>query len=173
MRTYFIVATGIASLGLLVVVAARAADSYGVAGEQLLTVKGKVVDLTCELAHDCVADCGNGKRPLGLLTGDGKLYVAAKSNTIFAGLGHDLKAYCGKEITADGLTTTNYGSTLLMIQRFKESDTADWVETSQFALDWAKQHNADPSGKTTEEWYRSDLTVKRAVLKRGKTGLDE
>ena len=92
MRTYFIVATGIASVGLLVVVAARAADSYGVAGEQLLTIKGKIVDLTCELAHDCAADCGNGKRPLGLLTEDGKLYVAAKSNTIFAGLGHDLKA---------------------------------------------------------------------------------
>jgi len=153
--------------------AGRAAESFGVSNEVLLTVKGKVVDLTCELTHECVPNCGAGKRQLGLLTSEGKLFVAAKSSTIFAGLAHDLIASCGQEIIADGLTTTNFGSTLLMIQRFKTAENADWIEANKFAADWARLHSTDPAGKQTEEWYRNDWVVKRAVAQHGQTGVPE
>ncbi|HVJ51789.1 MAG TPA: hypothetical protein VM689_04970 [Aliidongia sp.] len=152
---------------------AGAADSLGVSDEHLMTVKGRIVDLACAIAHDCRPHCAEGHRPLGLEADDGKLYVAAKSNTIFAGLNHDLAAYCGKEITADGLTTGNYGSTLLMIQRFKPGDDADWIETDKFGRDWAERHHADPAGKETEEWYRHDDDVLRTVDRHGKTGLEK
>jgi hypothetical protein len=152
---------------------AGAADSLGVSNEHLLTLKGTVVDLACEIAHDCRPNCADGHRPLGLKGDDGKLYVAAKSNTIFAGLTRDLIAYCGKEITADGLITSNYGTTLLMIQRFKPGETADWIETDKFAEEWARQHQTDPAGKETEEWYRHDSGVARAVDLHGKTGLEK
>jgi hypothetical protein len=174
MRTYFVVASGMSAVAVLVALgSARGADSLGVSNEQLLVTKGKVVDLACELTHECPPDCGAGKRPLGLKTDGGKLYVAAKSNTIFAGLSHDLVAYCGMEIIADGLTTSNYGTTLLMIQRFKPNGAADWVLTDKFATDWAKQQNAAPDGKETEEWYRHDADVLRAVDRHGKTGLEK
>jgi len=174
MRNQFIVGAGFLALGTLIVLGtAHGADSLGVSNEQLLMIEGKVVDLACELTHECPLDCGAGKRPLGLKTDDGKLYVAAKSNTIFAGLGHDLASYCGSEIIADGLTTSNYGSTLLMIQRFKPNEAADWIETNKFATDWAKQHSTDPAGKQTEEWYRNDWIAKRLVAEHGKTGLSQ
>jgi hypothetical protein len=150
-----------------------AADSLGVSNEHLVTLKGKVVDLACEVAHSCAPNCADGHSPLGLKGEDGKLYVAAKGNTDFAGLIHDLIAYCGTAITADGLTTSNYGTTVLMIQRFKPSDTADWVETDKFARDWAREHHADPAGKETQEWYRHDAAIARAVALHGKTGLEK
>jgi hypothetical protein len=171
MRFAFALAAGLVS-ALTLTHSSRAADSLGVSEEHLLTVKGQIVDLACEITHDCRARCGDGHRPLGLKADDGRLYVAAKSNTIFAGLNRDLVAHCGTEIIADGLTTSNYGSTLLMIQRFRPGETAAWIETDRFATDWARQHNADPAGKETEEWYRHDPDALRAVDRHGKTGLD-
>jgi len=163
------------SVAILLVAAGpvRSADSYGVNGEKLVTIKGKVVDLACEVTGAAcnVPNCGNGKRPLGLLAEDGKLYVAAKSNTIFAGLLHDIVAQCGKSIIADGLTTNSRDSTLLMIQRFKTSDDGDWVTTDKFAADWAKGHGTTADSKITDEWFRSDWVVKGAVARHGKLGV--
>lgn len=149
---------------------AQSADSLGVHNEQIVTLKGKVVDLACEVTGSCASDCGGGKRPLGLLTEDGRLYVAAKSNTIFAGLLKDIVAQCGKTIIADGLTTSDHDATLLMIQRYKTSDDGAWVETDGFAVDWSKRHAVPVDGKMTEEWYRNDWVVKGAVARRGKLG---
>ncbi|MEI9986741.1 MAG: hypothetical protein WDN69_28370 [Aliidongia sp.] len=107
----FLAATGFV-VGLAGSLPGRAADSLNIADEQSVALKGKVVDIVCELAHDCTPDCGGGKRQLGLKTADNKLYFAAKSHVIFAGLATDLAPYCGKEIIADGLTTANYGTKL-------------------------------------------------------------
>ena len=39
-----------------------AAESIGVANEALVTVKGTVVDVACEVTHDCAPRCGDGRR---------------------------------------------------------------------------------------------------------------
>jgi len=167
------VAVTLAVVALLAVAGpVRSADSLGVHNEQIVTLKGKVVDLACEVTGNCASDCGSGKRPLGLLTEDGKLYVAAKSNTIFAGLLKDIVTQCGKTIIADGLTTSDHDATLLMIQRYKTSDNGNWVETDGFAADWSKRHSTPIDSKMTEEWYRNDWVVKGAVARRGKLGVN-
>lgn len=152
---------------------ARAADSLGVSNEKLVVLTGKVVDVACELTKDCPPNCADGARQLGLKGDDGKLYIAAKSATIFAGLTRDLIGYCGKPIIADGLLTSNYGTTILMIQRLKPTESSPWIETSAFSIEWAKRHNTTPDGKLADEWYRNDPAVLDAVAKHGKTGLGQ
>ena len=47
------------------------AESWGLLGEQALRFEGKVTDLLCAITGNCPADCGAGKRQLGLLRDDG------------------------------------------------------------------------------------------------------
>jgi len=52
---------------LLGTVSSQAADEWGIDHEQVARWDGKVVDLLCELSGDCPANCGDGKRQLGLI----------------------------------------------------------------------------------------------------------
>ena len=168
MRNIFLALAVVAGLG---VGQAFAADSFSLNNEVLLVVKGKVVDLACVLGQGCPPNCGDGKRQLGVLTADDRLYVAAKSNANFAGLTHDLLPLCGQQIIADGLTTTSQGTRLLMIQGLKLHDGDAFAETDRFLKDWAAAHGTTPDSKITEEWFRNDPAIAAAVAKRGKTGL--
>ncbi len=47
------------------------------------------------------ARCGGGQRQLGLVDAAGRLYPAAKGNTLFAGAVADLAPYCGREVEID------------------------------------------------------------------------
>jgi len=152
---------------------AVAAESLGVANEQLVTVKGTVVDVACEIAHDCAPRCGDGKRQLGIKTLDGKLLLAAKSAVDFMGSVRDLLPYCGRILIVDGLTTSDYGTTLLMVQRFKLSDAAPWRPTTQGLVDWAKANHVAVDSEEAKIWMRNDPEVKDAVAKRGKLGVPE
>jgi len=148
-----------------------AADPLGVNGEVQVNLKGKVVDILCEIGHDCAPNCGGGKRQLALKTADNKLYFASKSHVIFAGLTNDLIQFCGKEIIADGLVTSAYGSQMLFIQQYKTSENGEWIDATQFRTDWAKSHGVDPDGETAKAWYKTDETVKAAVALHGTLGL--
>lgn len=152
---------------------ARAADSLGIREEQVLQTKGTVVDLLCQVAHDCPPACGGGKRQLGILTADGKLLVAGKAAAIFFGATKDLLPYCGKEIETDGITTSGFGSTLYMVQRVRTSADAPWVATNQSMIDWAKAYNETFPSEELNTWFRRDKTVAAAVAKRGKLGVPE
>ena len=63
---------------------ASAAEEWGIEGEKKARFEAKVVDILCELSGDCPADCGAGKRQLGLLKDDGTLLLVAKNFDIFA-----------------------------------------------------------------------------------------
>jgi len=126
--------------------AAAAADSMGLPNEQPLAVKGKVVDLLCELRGDCPANCGDGKRQLGLLTETGRLIMPAKGPTLFAGAVVDLLPYCGRTIEADGLLIENPAMTLYMIQYLRESPSQEWKPAEAFIQAWTAAHGA------AEEW---------------------
>ena len=93
-----------------------AAESWGLPDEEKTRFEAKVVDILCELTGDCPADCGAGKRQLGLLRDDGKLLLVAKNFDIFAGAANDLKGFCGKRIVADGLMINDPDMPLFALQ---------------------------------------------------------
>ena len=82
----------LAALAALAAAPAHAADSWGLENERTLEVTGKVVDLLCELTGDCPAECGAGKRQLGILTAEGRLLPAVKGTVFFAGGAPDLES---------------------------------------------------------------------------------
>lgn len=155
--TVFIVAVGAS--------AASAADSWGIDTEKLVTFKGKVVDIACELTKSCPGNCGDGKRQLGILDTDGKLFAAAKSQTPFAGLAKDLLPHCGKSIEIDGLIVENPAMRLLAIQNIRTSDDQKFAPTEAFAAEWTKAHGA------ADEWFRADPTVKATIEADGVFGI--
>ena len=132
-----------------------------------------MVDVACELTKDCPAQCGAGKRQLGIKTPDGKLLLAAKNAVNFMGSTRDLLPYCGKDIWVDGVTTNNYGTRLLMVQRYKATEKAEWRDANQSIIEWAKANNVKPDSEQAENWMRNDPTVKAAVAKKGRAGVPE
>jgi hypothetical protein len=151
----------------------RAAESLGILGEELLTTRGTVVQVSCEVAGVCAPDCGGGKELLGILTEDGRLLLAAKSLVNFRGATADLAPLCGRVVIVDGLTTTSAGATLLMVQRYRLSEQEPWREANEEGIDWAKAHGVASDSGEAENWFRHDAQVDAAVAKRGKTGVAE
>ena len=80
---------GMASLFLLST-PVLAAEGWGIAHEKVTRTEAKVVDIACEVTGNCVPNCGNGKRQLGLLFDNGKLVPVVKNNDPFAGAVVDL-----------------------------------------------------------------------------------
>lgn len=143
---------------------AMAADPWGLKDEKTVSFPGKVVDILCTLKGDCPAACGAGKRQLGILATDGKLYTAAKSNTLFAGTARDLVPWCGKTIEIDGLLVENPAMPILMVQGIREKASEAFMPTEQFEKDWTAAN-----GKA-DEWWRADPTAKTALAENGILG---
>src|SRR5258708_27532730 len=151
----------------------RAADSMGLAGEKEVTAKVRVVDVACELTKDCPYQCGAGKRVLGLRMSDGKLILAAKDTAPFTGAVRDLLPSCGKDVFVDGITITNFGTTMFMLQRYRGDEKKPWIEANQTVIDWAEAHKVKVDGPEATEWFRNDSAIKAAVAKKGKLGVRE
>jgi hypothetical protein len=125
----------------------------------------RVVDIACTLIGDCPANCGDGRRQLGLLSDDGKLRAAVKGSTDFAAAVHDLLPYCGKSIEVDGLLIENPAITIFMAQRIREGDDKPWIPTTRFNADWQARH-----GKS-QQWFRDDPVVKEVIGEDGVLGI--
>lgn len=144
---------------------AVAADSWGLEHEKPLAARGKVVDVLCELVGDCPANCGEGKRQLGLLTGEGRLLTAAKGNVFFAAAVVDLLPFCGREIETDGLLIEHPAMSLYFVQYTREPGTADWQPAEAFITDWTAKNGE------AEEWWRADPVIKEVIAQRGILGI--
>lgn len=150
---------------MLLAAPAFAGEAWGLKDEKLVTFSGKVVDILCTLNGDCPAACGGGKRQFGILGTDGKLYVAAKSNTLFAGTARDLLPWCEKTIEIDGLLVENPAMPILMVQGIREkAGQGDFTPTEQFEKDWTAAN-----GKA-DEWWRADPMAKAALAPNGILG---
>lgn len=160
----------LSALVLAAIPAARAAESWGLPGEEATAFDGKVVDVQCVLTGDCPRNCGGGRRQLGLLTADDKLVLAMKSATPFAGAVRDLLPYCGRTITVDGLFATNEGSRVFALQRLKPAG-GQWISAERFLADWAKANKTTPEGDKAAEWFRHDPTIAGLIADDGKLGL--
>ena len=119
-----------------------------------------MVDLLCALTGDCPANCGGGKRQLGILTADGRLLPAAKGNVFFAGATPDLLPHCGRTVYADGLLIENPAMTLYFAQYLKTTADAAWAPTDAYLTQWTAAH-----GKA-EEWWRADSAVAKVIARR-------
>lgn len=143
----------------------RAADGWGIEGEQIVEIEAKVVDVACHIRGDCPANCGDGKRQLGLLTADGKLRLAVKGATNFAGAVRELLPHCGKTILADGLLITNPAMTIFMVQNLRLSKADKLAPATAFEAEWKKANGP------AEEWFRADPLVKQVIEADGVFGI--
>ncbi len=147
--------------------ALQAAEEWGIDGEKKTRFEAKVVDVLCELTGDCPADCGSGKRQLGLLRDDGTLVLAVKNFDIFAGAVDDLKGFCNKRIIADGLLINNPKMPLFALQYKKLAPDGKWSRANQFGKDWSKANGDKAAG----QWFRNDKTIKKAITEKGVFGI--
>lgn len=151
--------------------AAHAAESWGLPGEETVRFGAKVVDVLCELTGDCPANCGGGKRQLGLVNDEGKLILPLKNQVPFAGSAAELIDFCGKQVVADGLMVTNKGYTFMALQFVREAPDGPWRRANRFTRKWAKRNDVAADSKTAAQWFRNDPRVKDLIARQGKLGL--
>ena len=157
-------------LGALMIAAslpATAAEEWGIEGEKKARFEAKVVDILCELSGDCPADCGAGKRQLGLLKDDGTLVLVAKNFDIFAGAAADLKGFCSKRIVADGLLIKTPHMPLFALQFKRLAPDGKWSRANSFTKEWSKANG----GKDGGQWFRLDEAVKGEIKTNGVLGI--
>jgi len=162
-KKFLVLSTLFFSLSL----SAHAANEWGIDGEEKARFEVKVVDIACELSGNCPANCGDGKRQLGLLKDDGTLLLVAKNLDIFAGGTSDLAPFCQKKIIADGLLIKNEKMNLFALQFLRLAPDGEWRKANSFIKNWAKNN----PGKDSEEWYRNDPLVQAEIAKRGVFGI--
>jgi hypothetical protein len=145
--------------------AARAADGWGIDKEKVVQLEVTVVDIACALGKECPQQCGGGKRQLGVLTAEGKLYPAVKGGTLFAGAVADLLPFCGRKVQVDGLLIENTAMQLFFVQSLRETADQKWQPAEAFEKQWTAAN-----GKA-EEWFRADPVVKRTIAEDGVFGI--
>lgn len=156
---------------LLVYGPVQAAQSWGLPGEEIVRFEAKVVDVLCELSGDCPANCGGGKRQLGLLDDEGTLHLPVKNATPFSGTAVELIDFCGKRVVADGLFTTNRGYRIFALQFVKEAPEGKWRGARRFLKKWASDNGLPEDSPKAKQWFRNDPSVKKIIEKDGIFGL--
>lgn len=135
--------------------------------------EAKVVDILCELSGDCPADCGAGRRQLGLLrSADGVLVLPAKNaQPIFSGAVADLAPYCGQTVQVDGMMVTaeNGPGAYYHVQRIKGPQDDAFVATNRFSKEWIRNNQAvlNKPGR----WFNKDPRITSRIEKEGRLGL--
>jgi hypothetical protein len=153
------------------------AKSWNLFGEEMGVFEGKVVDALCVLAGDCPADCGAGKRQMGILRASDGHFVLANKNgqPVFTGATVDLAPYCGKTVRVDGLLVGDPDITpglgkgkLFQVQTIQVVGEGTVHKTNLWTKDWAKR-NPDVGGKGP--WFRRDPKVNAEIEAHGRLGL--
>jgi len=150
---------------------ARAAESWGLPGEEIVRFEAKVVDVLCELTADCPANCGDGGRQLGLLNDEGRLILPLKNQVPFAGAADELIDFCAKRVVADGLMVTNKGYTFMALQFVREAPEGPWRRANRFQGKWAKRNGVAADSDAASQWFYNDPRVSDLVSRQGKLGL--
>ncbi|MCX7778286.1 MAG: hypothetical protein N2381_09580 [Armatimonadetes bacterium] len=109
------------------------------------TVTGEVVCLTCYLSHGakgeghakCAATCINKGLPMGILTKDGKLFVAIEDHANAAAY-QQLKKFAAKIVTATGIIASRNNTTGIAIQKVEVASATKTTATkAQYACPMA------------------------------------
>ncbi len=173
----------LAALALLVVSAAAeegefsaesTANSWNLAGEEKARFEGKVVDILCELTGDCPADCGAGRRQLGILRdADGALLLAAKNTQpLFTGARLDLVPSCNEAVEVDGLMggdPEESPTRIYQVQLIRRVGEPAFAKTNQWTKRWDERH--PDLAKAKGRWFRKDPRVNSRIAAEGYLGL--
>ena len=148
------------------------AKSWNLYAEVPARFEAKVVDIMCELTGDCPANCGAGKRQLGLVRSADNVMVLAMKNgqAAFSGAAVDLAPYCQQTVEVDGLLIDDPDlniSNVYLVQRVKP-ENGEWAKTNQFTKKWAEA-NPDAGGKGP--WFRRDPRINAIIARDGYLGL--
>ena len=149
----------------------RAAEEWGLPDEEVVRFEAKVVDIACELTGNCPANCGGGKRQLGLIDADGKLILPLKNSTPFSGASVELIDFCGKRVIADGLFTTNNGYKVFAIQFVRAAPKGKWRRANRFLPDWAERNGLPANSPKVRRWFANDPRVNELIEQHGVLGL--
>lgn len=150
------------------------AVSWNLYAEQPARFEAKVVDILCEITGDCPADCGAGKRQLGLVrSADSVLVYPNKNNQpVFSGAANELLPYCGQQVEVDGLMISDpdiAGATnIYQLQKIRSVGATDWVKANKWTKDWQA---ANPDNQGKEPWFRRDPRVNARLAETGYLGL--
>ncbi len=150
------------------------AREYGFQDEEKASFSGKVVDVLCEVAGNCVAQCGGGARILGIVRdADNALVMVLKNGQFsFNGPVEDLAPYCNQKVDVDGLLIADpedYGAKFYMVQLIRKSGEAEWGKANKWTGAWKKKNPEVAKGKGP--WFRRDLRVLKQIEATGYFGL--
>ncbi|MEO1138605.1 MAG: hypothetical protein AAFW87_04025 [Pseudomonadota bacterium] len=149
------------------------ARSWNLYAEQPARFDAKVVDILCELTGDCPANCGDGKRQLGLLRAadDVLVYPNKNSQPAFTGAALELAPYCGADVEVDGLMIEDpdLGATnVYLVQKIRNTGESEWVKANTWTKKWAEAH---PEAEGKGPWFRRDPRIKSMIEESGYLGL--
>ncbi len=150
------------------------AEEWGLSGEEKARFEARVVDVLCELTGDCPADCGGGRRQLGLLrAADGALVFATKNGQpLFTGAALDLAPYCGKEVEVDGLLVGDDPANpakVFQLQRIRALGDAEFEQADCWTEIWDREH--PDLAAQDGPWFRKDPRVNERIARDGWLGL--
>lgn len=149
------------------------ARSWNLYAEIPATFEAKVVDVMCELTGDCPADCGAGKRQMGLLRSADNVLVLAMKNSQpnFMGAARDLAQYCNQTVTVDGLLIDDPdlgAKNVYLVQTVLAEGMVKPAKANKGGKLWAAEH---PEAKGKGPWFRRDPRVKEIIADEGYLGL--
>ena len=149
------------------------ARSWNLYAEIPATFEATVVDLLCEVAGDCVDNCGDGRRQLGLLRSADNMLIFPNKNaqSSFNGATADLLPYCGQTVEVDGLILDDpdLGATnIYLVQTIRVAGESEWQRANRWTDAWAER-NPDAAGEGP--WFRRDPRVLAEIAKEGYFGL--
>jgi len=150
------------------------AESWGLSGEETARFEARVVDVLCELTADCPADCGAGRRQLGLLrAADGVLVLAAKNGQpLFTGAGLDLLPFCGRTVEVDGLMVGDPDlapARVFQVQLIRPAGADGFVKADRWTQAWQERY--PDLAAAPGPWFRKDPRVGALVARDGWLGL--
>jgi hypothetical protein len=151
------------------------AEEFGLSGEKKATFSGKVVDVLCELAGDCPANCGDGMRYLGIVRSSDQALVMVSKNAQFEfnGAVDDLLPYCNQMVDVDGLLIgedPGFSAKIYMVQLIRKSGEGEWSKADRWTEAW-KTRNPGATGEGP--WYRRDPRVTKQIEAKGYFGLGQ
>lgn len=149
------------------------AKSWNLYAEEPALFEATVVDLMCEIAGDCVENCGDGNRQLGLLRSiDGVLvYPNKNSQAAFTGATAELLPFCGQTINVDGLLLYDEelgAQSIFLVQLIRPQGSEEWIKANNWTKVWAENN---PEAEGPGPWFRRDPRILSAIAEDGYFGL--
>jgi len=141
-------------------------ETWSITDAEKAEFSGKVVDVLCEVNKNCVDNCGDGGRQLGIKTEDKGTVLVSKNLTNYSGAADELLPFCNKVVDVNGLFTAHKGVRFFQIQNVR-TPGGQWRKATHYLNEWAERSGKPPSNN----WQNQDERVKDILERDGRLGL--